>query len=65
MMKQMIRNFMKQHHMVNENETIIVATSGGPDSMALLHLLCQMREELGLALIAVTVDHQLRGKASE
>ena len=39
---------------------ITVAVSGGPDSMALLHLLADARKRLELDLTAVWVDHGLR-----
>lgn len=48
---------------------LLVAVSGGPDSMALLHLLAEWRDRLGEAapvLAAATIDHQLRaGSAAE
>lgn len=48
---------------------LLVAVSGGPDSMALLHLLADWRDRLGEAapaLAAATIDHQLRaGSAAE
>jgi tRNA(Ile)-lysidine synthase len=39
---------------------IVVAVSGGPDSMALLHLLAAARQPLQLRLAAVWIDHGLR-----
>uniref|UniRef100_UPI004057AD32 tRNA lysidine(34) synthetase TilS n=1 Tax=Candidatus Electronema sp. TaxID=2698783 RepID=UPI004057AD32 len=45
---------------VREGDGIAVAVSGGPDSMALLHLLAAARQSLRLELIAVWVDHGLR-----
>ncbi len=50
--------------MLSGGETVIVAVSGGPDSIALLHLLRRMREEFGLRLHAVHVNHGLHA-ASE
>ena len=39
---------------------IVAAVSGGPDSMALLHLLAAAQERLQLRLTAVWIDHGLR-----
>ena len=44
---------------------MIVAVSGGPDSMALLHVLWEVRERLGLTLEVAGVDHGLRPAAAE
>jgi len=43
---------------------VVVAVSGGPDSMALLHVLARLRRALGHELFAVGVDHGLRAEAS-
>ncbi|WP_240633492.1 tRNA lysidine(34) synthetase TilS [Paenibacillus montanisoli] len=45
-------------------ETVVVAVSGGPDSMALLHMLHSLREEERLKLVAAHVDHGFRGEES-
>ena len=45
---------------VTQGSRIIIAVSGGPDSMALLHLLADARKRLELDLTAAWVDHCLR-----
>jgi tRNA(Ile)-lysidine synthase len=42
-----------------------VAVSGGADSVALLRLLLELREKLGIVLSVVHFNHKLRGKASD
>jgi len=42
-----------------------VGVSGGADSVALLTLLTKMRAELGVVVIALHFNHNLRGKASD
>lgn len=42
---------------------LIVAVSGGCDSVVLLHALIQLREGLGRALHVASLDHGLRGEA--
>jgi tRNA(Ile)-lysidine synthase len=41
---------------------VLVACSGGPDSLALLHVLSELARPLGLALAVAHLDHGLRGK---
>lgn len=43
---------------------LLVAVSGGADSVALLCLLAQARESLGLTLSAAHIDHCIRGEES-
>jgi len=45
-------------------DRILVAVSGGPDSMALLHVLSRLGPRLGLELFAHGVDHGLRPEAA-
>lgn len=48
-----------------EGSGLLVAVSGGADSMALLRGLLAVRDELSLKLIVGHVDHGLRGDSSE
>lgn len=49
---------------LSEPRRILVAVSGGADSMALLRGFLQLRDEFQLALHVGHLDHQLRGAAS-
>ena len=46
-----------------ERRTILVAVSGGSDSVALLSMLHRQKSRYGYALRAVTVDHRIRSEA--
>ena len=49
-----------------ENEKhISVALSGGADSMALITALLKLKDELGITLSAVHINHMLRGEESD
>lgn len=50
---------------VKQGDKIAVAVSGGVDSMCLLHRLLSLKQQLSLEIIAVNIDHGIRGKASE
>ncbi|MBI4295097.1 MAG: tRNA lysidine(34) synthetase TilS [Chloroflexi bacterium] len=57
--------FILRHSLTEAGETLVVAVSGGPDSVCLLHLLRELRTELGLRLHVAHLDHQLRGAESQ
>lgn len=44
-------------------ETLLIAVSGGPDSMALLHAAAKLSSQLGVRVAAHGVDHGLRAGA--
>lgn len=45
--------------------TVVVAVSGGADSMALLHLLTRMRAAWSLILVVAHLDHSLRRESAD
>lgn len=49
---------------MTQHSALIVAVSGGPDSLALLHALCRLKSGLGLELHGAHLDHALRGEES-
>lgn len=51
--------------MVRRGDRLLVAVSGGPDSVALLHLLKLLAPSLDLQLRAAHVHHGLRGAAAD
>jgi tRNA(Ile)-lysidine synthase len=46
-------------------QRVAVAVSGGADSVALLHLLLELRAKLGIIISVAHFNHQLRGRASD
>ena len=61
----MKRVLLYLNSLLKENDTIVIATSGGPDSMCLLHLLCELKSSMGLKIIVAHVNHKLRKKSEE
>src|SRR5699024_12662587 len=59
-----ILSLIKSRQLIKGPSTVLVGVSGGPDSMALFHFLNQYKNLLNINLIALTVDHQLRGDIS-
>ncbi len=50
---------------LGRSECILVALSGGPDSVALLHVLRELRPRFGYELVAAHLNHRLRGAESD
>src|SRR5699024_5571068 len=63
-MKEQLMNFIKEQHLFKKPTTLLLGVSGGPDSMALLHLFHILATDYPIQLKVITVDHQLRGEAS-
>ncbi len=49
----------------SRNTGLVVAVSGGPDSMALLHCLVALREQANLKIHVAHLDHDFRGEEAE
>lgn len=64
-MQKKVLEFMEQHHMIKEGERILVAVSGGADSMCLLLVLFQLCTTQKFEICVVHVEHGIRGKESE
>ena len=56
---------IEQHRMVSPGETVVLAVSGGADSMALLRLFAGLREPWRLRLHVAHLDHRLRPDSQE
>ena len=50
-------NFLSDELKIKYGDSLVVAVSGGPDSMALLNLLLKLKRALDLELICVHVNH--------
>jgi len=61
-MKDQVWQTIKKYHMFNQDEVIILAISGGVDSMVLLHLMIEFQQQWNLTLIVTHLDH---GKRTE
>lgn len=55
--------FLKEN--INKNDIVVVACSGGPDSMCLLSLVNEIKNELNLKIIVAHVNHKLRVESEE
>ena len=59
-----VEAFIRQQALLASGDTVLVACSGGPDSLALLDMLLQLRRTLGISVQAAHFEHGIRGEAS-
>jgi tRNA(Ile)-lysidine synthase len=60
-----VDQLIRDEHLLDEEDSIVVAVSGGPDSMALLHILFLLAASRKWRLIVAHVNHQFRGEESD
>ncbi|KPL05543.1 MAG: hypothetical protein AMJ73_00350 [candidate division Zixibacteria bacterium SM1_73] len=54
-----------RYDLLQEGDKVLVAVSGGPDSVALLYALLEIKDEFDLNLCVAHLNHKLRGAESE
>ena len=60
-----ILNTIKEHDLIEKGDSVLIGVSGGADSITLLHLLHSQKDELGITIAALHVNHQLRGREAD
>ncbi|MDD5633888.1 MAG: tRNA lysidine(34) synthetase TilS [Candidatus Omnitrophica bacterium] len=59
-----VSDTIKQYNMLSKRDKVLVAVSGGADSVCLLKVLLDLKRSLGIEVIVGNVDHCLRGRES-
>lgn len=65
MLQEIVSRTLEEQQLIRRGEHIIVALSGGADSVCLLHVLLALRETYQLKLSAVHINHRLRGEEAD
>ena len=65
MLVEKVARYIDQHRLLEQGERILVAVSGGPDSLCLLHVLRTLAPRYGLALVVAHLDHCIRPEAKK
>jgi tRNA(Ile)-lysidine synthase len=64
-LEQRVLDFIREHRLLADGEKLVVAVSGGADSVCLLHILVSLQKELKIKLHIAHLNHQLRGADSD
>lgn len=57
--------FIKEHELLNLGDKVLIALSGGPDSVCLLNFLVKFKKKYKLSIGALHVNHMIRGKLAD
>ena len=61
MIEKRVREYIEKHRMIASGDRALIGLSGGADSAALFHILRKLQKSLDFRLLAVHVNHGLRG----
>ena len=62
-LEEKVLDTIKKYNLIKENDTIVIGVSGGPDSMTLLNVLYNLRENLKINIVVAHINHMLREEA--
>jgi tRNA(Ile)-lysidine synthase len=62
---QRVARYIRDQNLLRAGDRVGTAVSGGADSVALLRLFLELRNELGLVLSVVHVNHRIRGAEAD
>ncbi len=60
-----VKKAISRYNMPLEGKTVAVGVSGGADSMALLHVLLELKGDFQMKIIACHVNHGIRGETAD
>ena len=64
-MKEKVKEIIKKYNLINSGDKIVLGVSGGPDSIAMLDILNQLKDEMNFEIYVVHVNHNIRGKDAD
>lgn len=64
-MNDKVRRFIEENRLINNGDRVIVALSGGADSVSLLHLLISEKEKYNIDIYAAHFNHGIRGAEAD
>jgi tRNA(Ile)-lysidine synthase len=62
---QSVLGYIHKHDLLRPGDRVGIAVSGGADSVALLRLMLELQDELGIVVSVVHLNHKLRGAESD
>lgn len=58
-MKEKVKEIIKKYNLINTGDKIVLGVSGGPDSIAMLDILRQLKSEMEFEIYVVHINHSI------
>lgn len=65
MLKGNVIDTIKRYNLIKNGDSIVIGVSGGPDSICLLHILNELKQELNFKIYVAHINHLIRKEAEE
>ncbi len=65
MLKEQVIDTIKKYNLIKDGDKIVVGVSGGPDSICLLHILNEIKNEFNFKIYVAHINHMIRKEADE
>ena len=60
-----VYNYLINELKLQDKDIIVIGCSGGPDSMALMYILQQIRKKIDIKIICAHINHNVRIESKE
>lgn len=64
-MKEKVRATIKKYNLIEKEDNIVIGVSGGPDSMALLYILNDIKQEMNFNIYVAHINHGIRKEEAD
>ncbi len=65
MINEQVKKYICENSLLEKGDSVVVAFSGGADSVCLLHLLYSLQDELDISVSAAHLHHGIRGEEAD
>lgn len=65
MLKEKVIDTIQRYNLIKNGDSIVIGVSGGPDSICLLHILNELKQELNFKIYVAHINHLIRKEADE
>ncbi len=64
MLQKNVIETIKKYNLIEPKDSIVIGVSGGPDSMALLDILMELKNSLNITIAVAHINHMIRKEAT-